>query len=93
MAAASASTLTPDRAAIADSVSPVWTTYEPELLELVVSLTGTIVPEEPDEPDRRRTVPVSRNAFGLRPLAAASASTLTPDRAAIADSVSPGCTT
>ena len=38
-------------------------------------------------------VPMSRKAFGFRPLAAASGSTLTPARAAIADSVSPGCTT
>ena len=93
-AAASASTVVPDRAAIADSVSPGWTTYE--ALEAVVSLTGTTVPEELDdaeEPDRRSTVPINRNAFGLRPLAAASESTLRPARAAIAESVSPGWTT
>ena len=64
--------------------------------EPVVSLTVDDRAHEPEAGGARRgEAPCrsSRNAFGLRPLAAASESTLTPARAAIADSVSPGCTT
>jgi hypothetical protein len=44
-------------------------------------------------PDVLRTSPAGSNPAGSRPFAAASCSTLVPNRAAIADSVSPGWTT
>ena len=52
---------------------------------------STVDPPEPS--GSCSTVPVIRYRFGSSPLAAASELTLTPDRAAIADSVSPAWTT
>ncbi len=91
LAAASESTLTPARAAIALSVSPGRTTYDPPDPPPAPALDDAEAPAELPLSDR--AVPESSTLFGLRPLAAASESTLSPARAAIALSVSPGCTT
>ncbi len=48
-AAASELTLTPARAAIADSVSPGWTTYAPEVL--VLAGTAVLVETDSVDPD------------------------------------------
>ena len=62
-----------------------------DALALALDIDTSIVEPEPD--GTWRTVTVIRYRFGSRPLAAASASTLVPARAAIAVSVSPAWTT
>ena len=94
LAAASDAGLTPARDAIAVRVSPGWTTYE-EVVVVVVMLTGTVVlaGAAMPAPDRCSTVPEISTPFRSRPLAEASEAGLTPARAAMPDSVSPGWTT
>src|SRR5206468_3916744 len=56
-------------------------------LVLVLLLTKVVVVR--GDPVSRRTVPIRRNRFGSRPLAAARLETVSPALAAIAESVSP----
>ena len=90
MAAAIAEGVVPARAAIAVSVSPGTTRYEPEP-ELVVLTRSVVDPDE--EPDSRIAAPSGRIPLTSRPLAAASAVAVVPIRAAIPLRVSPRTTT
>jgi hypothetical protein len=103
LAAASWETLTPERSAIAESVSPGWTTYppEPELRPLAATAPELAAVElEPRGVTPTalpcggiwRTEPVTSPESGEMPLAAASSETLKPSAAATELSDSPEVT-
>ena len=77
-----------------EGVLKMWvdTSYDNEPARRTYEAAGGTAVDEP-EPESLRAEPASRIPLGSSPFATASWATLVPARAAIAVSVSPGCTT